>query len=98
AAMDRAASAKWNKDVYRDPRVVPKERPAYLLIAGDFDQVSVELQQVVQNTALVGRVHVGDAQGRADLAGYAAYAAKVCASEAKAAVDDAPDALFYTAR
>ncbi|WP_437572713.1 hypothetical protein [Sorangium sp. So ce542] len=95
--MGMAEALRWKNEVLRDERVPEEERPRYLLLLGDLDQISPELQHVLANGAFVGRLHVASADGRPDPAGYAAYAEKVV-RWAKAPTDhDQPDALFYVA-
>src|SRR5580704_14294320 len=45
--LDVTAAAKWKDRVLYDEDVPQDERPKYLLILGDLDQVSIELQQVL---------------------------------------------------
>lgn len=87
--MDAAAAIRWRNDVLRDEDVPEDERPHYLLILGDLDRVSLELQHVLAGAALVGRLHCPT------LKGYRAYAEKVVTRER---AEPAPRgrALFYT--
>jgi len=98
AAMDEAASRRWTQRVYHTEQEPEQERPRYLLILGDLDQVSSELQQSLVHAAFVGRLHAGAASGAAGADGYAAYAAKVVARSGGPAEYEAPDALFHAAR
>ncbi len=107
ADMDAKAAVKWRDDVYRAADVPEHERPRYLLILGDLDQVSLSLQQTLAHSAFVGRLHVGDTKGtpnqsQPDLSGYASYAAKVVAHARRASPEAAdpsagPELLFFTA-
>jgi hypothetical protein len=96
--QDATRAVDWKHRVYRARDVPERERPRYLLIAGDLDQVSLELQQALAGGALVGRVHFAGPGGAADLARYAAYAAKVVAFASRPAREPAPALCFYAAR
>ena len=87
--MDTAASVKWKHDVLRSEDVPADERPRYLLILGDIDRVSLELQHVIANGSFVGRLHCPSAKG------YGEYAEKVVAHEARTSATRAR-ALYYT--
>ncbi len=89
ADMDAAASLRWKHEVLRDEDVAVDERPRYLLILGDLDEVSLELQHTVANGSLVGRLHCPT------LAGYRNYAEKVVTRERGATAGRARS-LFYT--
>lgn len=67
-------------------------RPLYLLLLGDLDEISLELQQVLQHDALVGRLCFDDPQE------YEAYAQKLLAIEASAQLPNQPALLLYTAQ
>jgi hypothetical protein len=95
--MDAARAVAWRDQVYRDERVAQAERPRYLLLLGDLEAISLELQQVLAHGALVGRLHFATPEGKPDLAGLAAYVEKVYASECSAAEAQAPEVLLYTA-
>ena len=91
--MDGPSAARWKKRIFRDEAVHDKERPRYLLLLGDLDQVSLETQQVLSAEALVGRLAFPTD------AGYEAYVAKVLRWEDTARTREAqPRLLFYTAR
>lgn len=87
--MDSAAAIRWRNDVHRDEDVPEDERPHYLLILGDLDGVSLELQHTLANGALVGRLHC------ATITGFRSYAEKVVARE-RAEPSDRGRSLFYT--
>ena len=88
-AMDAAASLRWKHEVLRSEDVPADERPRYLLILGDIDRVSLELQHVLANGSFVGRLHCPTIKG------YRNYAEKVVARE-RAAAAPRPRALYYT--
>ena len=91
AGMDAAESLRWKHDVLRDEALSLDERPRYLLILGDLDQVSLELQHVLANGSFVGRLHCPTT------AGYRAYAEKVVEQE-RAPLTPQPRSLFFTAQ
>jgi hypothetical protein len=89
--LDGPASLAWKTDVFR--KSAPRgQLPRYLLILGDFDQVSLELQQVLATDAFVGRLAF------AEEAAYAAYVEKVLRWERKPSREHAGRALFFAAR
>lgn len=94
--MDARESVAWKEDVYWAEDVPEDERAHYLLLLGDLRHVSLDLQQVMSTTALVGRLCFGDGRGEIDAAGYEAYSNKVV-RHARAAAADAPDLLFHVA-
>jgi hypothetical protein len=65
-------------------------RPRYLLILGDLDQVSFEVQQVLAQDGLPGRLACASEDG------YAAYAAKVLAWQREPSEHERARAMFYT--
>ncbi len=87
--MDSLAALRWKNDVYRAEHVPEYERPRYLLMLGDLDEVSLELQHILSNGSLVGRLACRD------LTGFRAYAEKVVARET-AAPRERGRALYYT--
>ena len=89
--MDAAASVRWKHDVLQAEDVPADERPRYLLILGDIDRVSLELQHVIANGSFVGRLHCGASKG------YRDYAEKVVAQEARTTATRARP-LYYVAQ
>ncbi|MGB1016149.1 MAG: hypothetical protein ACPG4T_18585, partial [Nannocystaceae bacterium] len=87
--MDAFAAMRWKNEVYRAEAVPEDERPRYLLILGDLHEVSLDLQHILANGSLVGRLHCRD------LAGFRAYAEKVVARETGEFAERAR-ALSYT--
>jgi len=87
--MDTTTALRWKNEVLRGESLSEDIRPRYLLILGDLDRVSVELQHVLAHGSYVGRLHCPT------LAGYRAYAEKVVARE-RDEVAGAPRALYYT--
>lgn len=85
------ASQAWKADEFRKsaPR---RELPRYLLILGDFDQVSLELQQALATDAFVGRLAFAREED------YAAYVEKVLRWEREPSRERAGRALFFAAR
>ncbi len=84
-----ADPAAWRRDVYLDEAVPEEERPRYLLILGDLDELGPEWQQALSVDAFVGRLAFATPEE------HAAYAAKVVAAEATP--PRPATALFYTA-
>jgi hypothetical protein len=97
AEMNAADALAWKQEVYAPDTLPDEDRPHYLLMLGDLDHTPLELQHTLAAGALVGRLHVGDAAGGSDLAGYAAYAEKVARHAGRAAAAAAPDLLYYVA-
>jgi len=89
--MDAEAAAAWKREVYWNRSVRPIARPRYLLILGDLDAVSIELQQVLAADVFVGRLAFDDD------AGYVSYVEKLLRWEQRPAPETAGRALFYTA-
>lgn len=91
--MDTGAAVRWKKREFRNESVDESDRPRYLLLLGDMDGLSLELQQVLSTDAFVGRLVFPTEEG------YEAYCAKVLKWEATTSQQRTrPRALFYTAR
>lgn len=82
----------WKKLHYNDESVDISEVPRYLLILGDIDRVSVQLQYVLSSEALVGRLVCPTE------AGYTAYVEKLLRWEKTASAAADARALFFTAQ
>ena len=94
--MDRRAAESW-RAAYEQRH--PAERPGYLVIAGDLDEVSLELQQELAICASVGRLCFTLLEGGPDRAGYEAYCAKLIAIEQeREAWSRDPQMLFYASQ
>lgn len=91
-SMDGVSAANWKRTVFRDESVSELERPRYLLLLGDLDQVSLELQQELGTDAFVGRLTFPTDEG------YDSYIDKVLRWEATAVRTHRPRVLFYTAQ
>ncbi len=80
----------WKQDSYAPESVDEEDLPRYLLILGDLDQVSPELQHVLATDCFPGRLafSVDDA--------YRAYADKAVAWEQGGGRSDSPRLLSYT--
>jgi hypothetical protein len=90
--MDGPSAMRWKRSVFRDEDVPESERPRYLLVLGELDQVSLELQQVLSSDAYVGRLAFptpGD---------YASYVEKVLRWERSPVPGARPRLITYTAR
>jgi hypothetical protein len=83
---------KWKKQVYWDESVPEEELPWYVLVLGDFDQVSFELQQVLGNDTFIGRLAF---RNESD---YEAYVAKLLRWERGEPIATGARQLFYTVR
>jgi len=84
------AAAEWRRSVY--PALYGDDegrRPRYLLILGDLDAVSQGTQQVLAQDGFLGRLACATEDG------YAAYVAKVLASQ-RGPQHERARALFYT--
>lgn len=90
--MDEKAAMLWKKRTFLQEQVDGLDRPRYLLILGDLDQVSLELQQVLAMDAFVGRLAFPTD------AGYEAYVDKVLRWEGASVRDSKRRMLVYTAR
>jgi len=95
--MDLAASLRWREEVWRDERVPEEDRPRYLLVLGDLDGASTELQHVLAGGAFVGRIHAAAQDGGTDPEGYAAYADKVVRWAREPPSAARPDAVSFHA-
>lgn len=85
--MDAPAATRWREGVLC--AVPERERPRFLLILGDLDRVSLDLQRSLAGDAHVGRLHCPT------LRGYRDYAEKLVARE-RLAPAARGRALFYT--
>lgn len=90
--MDGPSAMRWKYSEFRDEEVPEAERPRYLLILGDLDQVSLETQQVLSTDAYVGRLAFPT------LDDYASYAEKVLRWENVSATSAKQRLITYTAR
>jgi len=88
--LDAPAAVRWKKQVIQDEAIPELQRTRYLLMLGDLDQLSLELQQILSDEGFIGRLAFSrDAD-------YEAYVEKVLRWEKKPAPTQAR-ALFYTA-
>jgi hypothetical protein len=92
---EAGAAAAWRDTKYRTRPT--RERPEFLLLLGDVDQLSLELQHALAHSAFVGRLAFSTPEGRPDLEAYHAYVRKVLRASAQAPVTRSADVLFYTA-
>ncbi|WP_437755148.1 hypothetical protein [Sorangium sp. So ce1389] len=56
AGLGPVEATRWKEQVYEDEAVLPEHRPRYLLILGDADQVSWDLQHRLATDTFVGRL------------------------------------------
>jgi hypothetical protein len=89
--QDAAQAVHWVKTVLHDERVPVRDQPRYLLLLGDFNEVSLELQQVLASDGFVGRLAFPSD------AGYEAYVQKVLRWARTPLPARKARALFYTA-
>jgi hypothetical protein len=89
-ALDATQSVAWVDREFRGNEL-QEDVPLYMLVLGQPDQVSLELQQVLSNGSLVGRLAF-DEDGH-----YEAYAAKILHWERQEARAELARALFITA-
>ncbi len=88
--LDSTQAIAWKQRVLMDEAVPEAEQPRYLLLLGDFDEVSFDLQQILSSDAFVGRLAFGDD------AGFEAYVAKVLRWERTPSSHERARAMFYT--
>lgn len=96
--MDARAAVTWKDEVYWSEDVEEDDRPLYLTMVGDIDQVSLELQHALANCSLVGRLHFANAQREHDLDAFATYAEKVVRFAQEATTNELSDMLFHVVR
>ncbi len=87
--MDSVAAMRWKHEVYRAESVPEDERPRYLMVLGDLHEVSLDLQHILSNGSLVGRLHCQETTG------FRNYAQKVVARETGELAEKARS-LYYT--
>lgn len=90
--MDGPSAMRWKRSVFRDEDVPERERPRYLLVLGELDEVSLELQQVMSSDAYVGRLAFPTPDD------YTSYVEKVLRWERSPAQGARPRLITYTAR
>lgn len=87
-----ADAVRWRKRVFEAPELRRKELPRYLLILGDLDEVSIELQVVLGSEGYVGRLAFDQPED------YERYVDKLLRWEGQPAAIDAARAVFHTVR
>ncbi|WP_224360419.1 helix-turn-helix domain-containing protein [Hyalangium versicolor] len=88
--LDAPMAARWKNGVLHDESVPEADQPRYLLLLGDLDQLSLELQQVLGGDGFIGRLAFSRDED------YEAYADKVLHWTRNPSSTQAR-ALFYTA-
>jgi len=83
--------ATWWSEVYGDENIDEADRPRYLMMLGDADVLSWELQQRLASDTFVGRLCFPNE------AGYEAYVEKILEAE-RGRPAEGSRALFYTVR
>ncbi|MBN1205376.1 MAG: hypothetical protein JXB05_10675 [Myxococcaceae bacterium] len=89
--MDGMQAARWKDTVLRNEAELETEQPAYLLLLGDFEHVSLELQQVLGSDGFAGRLAFPSE------AGYEAYVDKVLRWSRSPSAAQRARALLFTA-
>ncbi|MCA9648695.1 MAG: hypothetical protein H6712_31440 [Myxococcales bacterium] len=90
--MDAAEAARWRKEVLEGPHVRRRDVPRYLLVLGELDEVSLELQVILGSEGYVGRLAFDRAED------YEAYADKLLRWEGAPAAIPRARAVFHTVR
>jgi CHAT domain len=90
--LGRAEAAAWRDRLYAPADAGEPDPPRYLLILGDADEISWELQACLQAEAFVGRLAFPSDDG------YRSYIDKLLGAEAEARRAPAARAMFYGAR
>lgn len=88
-ALEAAQSVAWVDRVFRGNEF-QEDVPWYMLVLGQPDQISLELQRVLSNGSLVGRLAFDEDEQ------YEAYAAKVLHWERQEPSAELARALFFT--
>jgi hypothetical protein len=88
--LDAPMAARWKDGVLHDESVPEADQPRYLLLLGDLDQLSLELQQVLGGDGFIGRLAFSRDED------YEAYADKVL-RWARSSSSTQARTLFYTA-
>lgn len=89
--MDRDRAVEWKDRVFPELHGRrQRDKPRYLCILGDVDQVSLATQQVLAVDGFPGRVVCPDEQG------YEAYASKIVTGERSPSRYEQARSLFYT--
>ncbi|MEM7153372.1 MAG: hypothetical protein AAF799_11060 [Myxococcota bacterium] len=87
-----AEASRWRKQEFEGPHVRRRDIPRYLLILGDLDQVSAELQVILGSDGYVGRLAFAEPRD------YETYADKVLRWEDSPATIPQARAVFHTVR
>lgn len=90
--MDAAAASRWRKQVFEGPTVRRRDVPRYVLVLGELDEVSMELQVILGSDGYAGRLAFDAPQD------YEAYVDKVLRWEHGPASVPRARALFHTVR
>jgi hypothetical protein len=89
--MDRNAAVEWKEQVFHDENLREDEVPRYLLLLGDLDGVSLDLQNVMASSAFIGRLHAREPEGSR------AYVEKIQRWEAKPPEVEPPELVCFVA-
>jgi len=88
--QDAAEASRWRKQHFEAPGVRRRDLPRYLLVLGDLDEVSVELQVILGSEGYVGRLAFDHAES------YEAYVDKLLRWEDAPAKITRARAVFHT--
>jgi hypothetical protein len=89
--LEGPQAVRWKNTVLRDESIPEQEWPRYLLVLGDLDQVSLELQQALGGDVFVGRLAFRDERQ------LASYVDKVLRWERAPSAESRARSLFFTA-
>jgi hypothetical protein len=92
AGQDVNAARTWIKNVFLSEDIPIETLPRYMLLLGDLDQVSLELQQAFPGNYFAGRLACASDEG------YTAYVKKALQWEESPSAEALARALFFTAR
>lgn len=94
SGLDHEGLRAWYQLAVRPDGGSEHERPEYLLVLGDYDEVSLEAERFLLGRGQwVGRLALGDPE---QTEAYAAYAAKVLRHEARPLAQAQARALFHS--
>ncbi|MBN9685188.1 MULTISPECIES: nSTAND1 domain-containing NTPase [unclassified Corallococcus] len=90
--LDATEAIRWKQGVYQSPGISPRDRPNYLLILGDLNEVSLDVQQELAGELMIGRLAFRKDEH------YSAYAAKVVRWEKDLPATPSSRLLFLSVR
>jgi hypothetical protein len=87
----------WINTEHRPESILKDEQAEYLLLLGDFKHISLDFHRIIAHDAFVGRLDFARSDGRIDLDGFAAYAAKASRLALEGTPENEPEMLFFVA-